>query len=125
MVSYPYWLFFEFLAPIVETIGFLAFLLFCFIGQVTWSCFFIMMSIFSIGVLYSIFAILMEVLTYNQYKQKKDILRLLLVAIAEPIFFHPFVVGSAIKGNFDILRKKNSWGEMTRRGFTHLRKIKT
>jgi biofilm PGA synthesis N-glycosyltransferase PgaC len=123
MVSYPYWLFFEFLAPIVEAVGFLAFLLFCFIGQVTWSCFFIMMSIFSIGVLYSIFAILMEVLTYNQYKQKKDILRLLLVAIAEPIFFHPYVVGSAIKGNFDILRKRNSWGEMTRRGFKHLRKI--
>jgi len=124
MVSYPYWLFFEYLAPIIETIGFLAFLLFCFIGVVTWSCFFIMMSIFSVGVLYSIFAILMEVLTYNQYKQKKDVLRLLLVAMAEPIFFHPFVVASAIKGNFDILRKRKSWGEMTRRGFTHLRKTK-
>ncbi len=124
MVSYPYWLFFEYLAPIVETIGFLAFVLFCVIGVVTWTCFFVMMSIFSVGVLYSIFAILMEVLTYNQYKQKKDVLRLLLVAIAEPIFFHPFVVASAIKGNFDILRKRKSWGEMTRLGFTHLRKTK-
>ena len=124
MVSYPYWLFFEYLAPIVETIGFMMFVLFCVIGAVTWSCFFIMMSIFSIGVLYSIFAVLMEVLTYNQYKQKRDVFKLLLAAIAEPILFHPFVVFSAIKGNFDILRKRNSWGDMTRRGFNHLQKIK-
>jgi hypothetical protein len=65
----------------------------------------------------------MEVLTYNQYKQKKDILRLVLIAILEPIIFHPFVVWSAIRGNFDLLRKHNGWGEMTRQGFGPEKKL--
>lgn len=122
LLSYPYWLIFEFTAPIIEAVGFLMFILFCVTGMVNWSCVFIMMSIFSIGVLYSIFAILMEVLTYNQYKKKKDILRLVLVAIAEPVIFHPFVVFSAIRGNLDLLRKRNGWGELTKQGFA--RRIK-
>jgi hypothetical protein len=64
----------------------------------------------------------MEVLTYNQYNKKKDILRLVLVAILEPIIFHPFVVWSSIMGNIDLLRKKNTWGEMTRQGFAGQKK---
>jgi len=64
----------------------------------------------------------MEVLTYNQYKQKRYS-RLVLVAILEPLIFHPFVVWSAIRGNFDLLRKHNGWGEMTRQGFATEKKI--
>jgi hypothetical protein len=86
----------------------------------------IMLGVLSIGVLYSIFAIMMEVLTYNQYKQRKDILRLVLVAILEPVIFHPFVVWSSIRGNFDLLRKHNGgWGEMTRQGFATEKKTVT
>ncbi len=119
MLSYPYWFFFEFLAPIIEFVGMVAFLIFGLFGLINWS-FFIMLLvfIFCFGILYSIFAILMEVLTYNQYKRHKDILNLILTAILEPFIFHPFVVWSAIKGNIDLLRKKNSWGEMTRQGLS-------
>ena len=63
------------------------------------------------------FAILIEVTTFNQYKSRSDILKLILIAFAEPVFFHPFVVWSAVRGNIDYLRKKKSWGEMTREGF--------
>jgi hypothetical protein len=51
------------------------------------------------------------------YRRRTDMLKLLLTALTEPFFFHPFVVWSAIKGYIDIIRKKNSWGEMTRQGF--------
>ena len=37
----------------------------------------------------------MEVITYNQYKQQKDIWRLILTTLLEPFLFHPFVVWSA------------------------------
>jgi biofilm PGA synthesis N-glycosyltransferase PgaC len=123
MLSYPYWLFFEFLAPIIEFIGTIGLVAYCIAGSINWSALLIMVGVISIGILYSIFAILMEVLTYNQYKQKKDILRLVLVAVLEPLIFHPFVVWSAIRGNFDLLRKHNSWGEMPRQGFATEKKI--
>ncbi|MGC4039146.1 MAG: glycosyltransferase [Chitinophagaceae bacterium] len=118
LVSYPYWFFFEFMAPLIEFTGFIAFLFFALMGLMDWSFFFALVAfIFCFGFLYSVFAILMEVLTYNQYKKRKDIFNLLLTAFLEPFIFHPFVVWSAIKGNIDLMQKKKSWGEMTRKGF--------
>lgn len=119
MISYPYWFFFEFLAPIIEFFGFIFFLISAFLGLTNWRFFLgLLVVVFTFGFLYSVFAILMEVLTYNQYKRRKDILKLVLTAFIEPFIFHPFVVWSAVNGNIDLLRKKNAWGEMTRKGFT-------
>ena len=116
MLSYPYWLFFEFLAPIIEFVGTIGMIIYCFTYAINWSAILILIGVLCLGILYSIFAIMMEVLTYNQYRGRKDILGLVGAAILEPFVFHPFVVWSAIRGNIDLLRKHNSWGEMTRAG---------
>lgn len=126
MVSYPYWFFFEFLAPLVEFIGFVVFLIFALLGFMDWKFFFaLLLLIYTFAAVFSAFAILMEVLTYNQYKKKSEIASLMLTALVEPIIFHPFVVWSAVKGNIDLLRKKNSWGEMSRQGFATTNKPKS
>jgi len=118
ILSYPYWLLFELMAPLVEFTGFICMLIAALLGYIDWAMFFSLLGfILSFGILYSIFAILMEVLTYNQYNKSSDILKLVLTAFLEPFIFHPFVVWSAIRGNIDLLRKKNSWGEMSRQGF--------
>lgn len=123
MLSYPYWFFFEFLAPLVEFAGFIFVIVSLLLGSLDWKFFAsLMVIVYSFGVLYSIFAILMEVLTYNQYKSRKEILSLIVTAFLEPVLFHPFVVWSAVKGNIDFIRKKNSWGEMTRKGFSQPKK---
>lgn len=120
MLSYPYWFFFEFLAPLVEFTGLVGFLLFALLGLIDWQFFLgLFMFVYSFSVLYSLFAILMEVLTYNQYKKRSEIFKLLLAAAIEPFVFHPFIVWSAVRGNIDLLRKKKSWGEMTRQGFAN------
>ena len=118
MLSYPYWFFFEFLAPIIEFVGMIGFIIFTMFGIVNWTFFFALLGfVLTFGWLYSIFAIMMEVLTFNQYKKKGEVARLIFTALVEPFWFHPFVVWSAIRGNIDLIRKKNSWGEMTRQGF--------
>ena len=119
MLSYPYWLLFEQLAPLVEFIGFIGVIIAVLLGNVHWSMFFALLGfILSFGFIFSIFAILMEVLTYSQYSGSRDILRLIVTAFLEPFLFHPFIVWSAIRGNIDLLRKKKGWGEMNRQGFT-------
>jgi cellulose synthase/poly-beta-1,6-N-acetylglucosamine synthase-like glycosyltransferase len=119
MLSYPYWFFFEFLSPIIEFIGMVGLIFFAIVGIVDWSVFiYLLCFVLVFGWLYSIFAILMEVMTFNQYKKRGEIAQLILTALLEPFLFHPFVVWSAIRGTIDLLRKKNSWGEMTRQGFT-------
>jgi cellulose synthase/poly-beta-1,6-N-acetylglucosamine synthase-like glycosyltransferase len=119
ILSYPFWFFFEFLAPVVEFLGTVSFVIFSLLGLMNWTYSLSLLGlIFSFGVLYSVFAILMEVLTFNQYKKRREILRLIGTAILEPLIFHPFVVWSSIQGIIDLLRKKNAWGEMTRAGFS-------
>ena len=88
-------------------------------GLIDWP-FFLALTGFIIvfGWLFSIFAILMEVITFNQYKKKGEVGKLILTALLEPILFHPFVVWSSMRGIVDLLRKRNSWGEMTRQGFS-------
>jgi cellulose synthase/poly-beta-1,6-N-acetylglucosamine synthase-like glycosyltransferase len=118
MLSYPYWFFFELLAPLIEFGGFVAFAVFIALGKVDWKFVFpLIIFVLIFAVLYSGFAILMEVLTYNQYKRRRDIIQLILASVIEPFCFHPILVWSAVRGNIDLIRKKKGWGEMTRQGF--------
>jgi cellulose synthase/poly-beta-1,6-N-acetylglucosamine synthase-like glycosyltransferase/phosphoglycerol transferase MdoB-like AlkP superfamily enzyme len=118
MISYPYWFLFEMCAPIFEFLGFIAFVIMALTGYLDWEFFFtFFLFIIIFGYLYSAFAILMEVVSFNQYKRRIDIFRLMLTGLTEPFFFHPFVVWSGIKGYWDLIKKNKSWGEMTRQGF--------
>lgn len=118
LLSYPYWFFFELLAPIIEFFGFIFFLFFAALGIIDWYFFFVyLLFVICFGYLYSAFAIYMEILTYNQYKKKSEVLSLILTALTEPFYFHPYVVWSAMKGYFYLIRKNKGWGEMTRTGF--------
>ncbi len=118
MLSYPYWFFFEMLAPVIEFFGMIVFVLMAISGLINWYLFTaLLVFIVSFGYFYSAFAAYMEVTTYNMYRRRTDMMKLLITALSEPFYFHPFVVWSAIKGYVDIIRKKNSWGEMTRQGF--------
>ncbi|MES2701256.1 MAG: glycosyltransferase [Bacteroidota bacterium] len=117
MISYPFWFFFEMLAPLIEFFGMIVFLIMSLLGMINWHSFLALLAfIVSFGYLYSAFAAYMEVLTFNMYRRRSEMARLLLTALTEPFYFHPFVVWSAIKGYVDLIRKKNSWGEMTRTG---------
>ena len=117
-LSYPYWFFFEMLGPLVEFLGFVVFIVLALSGLIDWDFFFIFLGfIVLFGQAYSVFAIYMEVATYYQYKRKRDIVNLIVTALSEPFYFHPFIVYSALKGYIDLIKKKSSWGEMTRQGF--------
>ncbi len=118
MLSYPYWFFFERLAPVVEVIGILYFVLLMVLEQVKWDysiAFFMLAYLFTI--VFSTVAIASEELTYHQYKKKGTGFRLLVISLLEPFVLHPFILYAAIRGNFDyFFNKKKKWGEMTRKG---------
>lgn len=119
MISYPYWFLFEMCAPIFEFFGFFTFIIMALTGHLDWGFFFgFSLFIVFFVYLYSAFAILMEVASFNQYKRKIDIMRLMFTAATEPFFFHPFLVWSGIKGYLNLITNNKSWGEMTRQGFT-------
>ena len=117
LLSFPYWFFFEFLAPVIEFLGIIWLFVAAALGIVNWP-FFVVVSLFIYCFVFMInmFAILAEEKTYYQYKEYTDIIKLVGSALLEPLIYHPFLVWSAMKGHYDYWRGNNSWGEMTRKG---------
>ncbi|TJZ61476.1 glycosyltransferase [Sphingobacterium olei] len=118
LVSLPYWFFFEFLGPLIEFTGYFVFLLFLIFGIINWPFFFALFAlVISSGILYSIYAILVDLVSHQVYSKKQDLAKLVVTAIFEPFYFHPTVVGAGVRGVVDYFRKQHGWGEMTRQGF--------
>jgi len=119
LLSFPYWFFFEWLAPIIEFIGILFFIFLIFTGDINWIyCISLIILVYTFSIAHSLFALVFEEFTFYQYKQPRAILKLILVALLEPLLFHPRVVWWAIRGNVSKLTgKTKGWGKMTRKGF--------
>ena len=119
MVSHPFWVFYEWLAPIIELTGILYFIAIALLGEPNWPFFYVMLFfVYFFAITFSTYAILFDHLAYHRYKNKWMIIKLILTGWIEPFFFHPLVVYWAIRGNFDyFIRKKKTWGHMTRVGF--------
>lgn len=119
MLSFPYWLIFEYLSPLIEFSGLLITLLFLIFGLINLKFFCILLIfVYSFAIMMSTLALLTEEYTFHQYPKLKHYLKLLFVAAIEPLYFHPFTVYSALKGNWEKFKGTKSWGEMTRGGFT-------
>lgn len=118
MLSYPYWLIFERLAPIIEVLGILYFLVLLVIRDIQWPYalgFFLAAYLSSI--IFTMYTLFSEEFTYNQYKKKGIGVKLILTAFLEPFLLHPLALYAAIRGNYDYyFNKKKKWGVMTRKG---------
>ncbi|WP_266364064.1 glycosyltransferase family 2 protein [Tellurirhabdus rosea] len=119
MLSMPYWFFYEWLAPVIETAG-LAFTVYLIaFGKINYTFFFLLVgAVYAFSVFLSSLAIWTDQKTYLQYRRFNDLVRLVLLALTEPIFYHPFIVYSSIRGNIDYFRGKKGWGTMTRQGLS-------
>ena len=119
MLSYPYWFFYEWLSPLLEFLGLLTVLLFWYLGVLNTGFFLaITATLYAFAVMFSLFAILWEVWTYNQYSRIRDIGILIGCALLEPLVFHPIVVWSSVRGNFrKLFRLRAGWGPQVRKGF--------
>jgi len=120
IISYPYWFFYEWLAPIVEFLGILFFIFLIVFNFINWESFILLATaVYAFAVMFSALSILSEELTYHQYSKKGVLFKLMIIVLLEPFVFHPYVMWSSIKGNFNFLfnRNKENWGEMTRKGF--------
>jgi poly-beta-1,6-N-acetyl-D-glucosamine synthase len=120
LVSFPYWVFFEWLAPIIETIGLIYFVLMAFMGKVNVPIFLILLLFtFSFSLLLSSFAIFYETFIFNRYKGHKFLFSVLLIAMTEILIYHPLNVYFSMLGNYTFFIKgdKKGWGKMVRTSF--------
>ena len=119
-LSYPYWLIFEWLAPILETFSILLLVVIGLAGASDWSVFFsILAFVYTFAILYFHYTILLEELTFHKYNRMKDIVMLFVASWLYPLIYHPLIVLWALKGNWDYFVTRNhSWGESRKEGFS-------
>lgn len=118
LISLPYWFLFEFLGPLVEFLGYLVFILFLILGIINWPFFLVLSAlVISTGFLFSIYAILVDLVSHQVYTNRKDFFTLIGTALLEPFYFHPMVVKAGVSGFVDYFKRSHAWGEMTRQGF--------
>jgi len=118
VLGYSYWFFFEWLAPLLEFLGYCYFFYLVITGSVNWPFFLLLLLfVYTFAVMLSTWAVLFEEKTFHKYQTRRDVLKLLATALLEPIFYHPRTVWWAVRGNFDYLRGVRSWGKMEREGF--------
>jgi len=124
MLGIPYWFFFEWMAPYVEAIGIIYVIMVILIGTPNWPFFIILMGFtYFFAIVFSAWSILFEEFSFPRYRRNRDILKLILISLIEPIVYHPFNVWFALKGNYHYFTGVRSWGKMERKGFAN--KIKS
>lgn len=111
----PYYFIFEMLAPLIELIGYIVFPYLYFNQQISLDIFivFFMVSVV-FGVFISMLAVFLELLTFNRYKNFKDLIKLLIFSILENIGYRQLTMIFRVKGVWQYLRKNKQWGEMKR-----------
>ena len=117
LITLPYLLIFEFLAPIIEIVGFFTFLYLAFTGGVNWGTAWIIFL-----VMYVFCFQLSFVVIYYDYTQTKmrgaSYIRLVVAALLEPLIYHPLILLFSLRGYLRFLLKQGIvWGEMKRKGF--------
>ena len=123
-MGYPYWLFFEWAAPLIAFLGIIYTIILVIAGKLNWPFFLLLFAfVYTFAVSLSTWAVLFEEITFHKYGKKRDVLKLLATALAEP-FFYPVHTFFAVKGNIDFLRGKKGWGSASRSGFDSQQKKK-
>ena len=125
LLGYPYWFFFEWLAPLIAFSGFIYTVYLIVTNALNWP-FYLLLFIFvySFAVSLSTWAVLFEEITFHKYNKKRDVLKLLSAALFEP-FFYPVHTYFAVRGNLEAIRGKKGWGKAERKGFEKKKKTKT
>lgn len=119
VITQPYQIIFEFLAPIIEFIGIITFIWLALTDSVNWiACWVIMACIIIFGITVGVFTIFYDIKYTRTFTRKRSYFWLIVAALLEPLFYHPFITVFSLIGYWDhIVNVTAEWGEMTRKGF--------
>lgn len=118
MITMPFFVFGEMLAPVIEILGYALTALGLTLGILSWE-FALLFLAAALGyqMLLSIWAVTLEETTFRVYGRFGDFLRILLYAVVEPFGYRQLTVFWRLKAFWNALRGFTHWGEMRRRGF--------
>lgn len=116
-LALPYFWFFEMMGPAIEASGYLVLLWVFASGVISDFFVFVFLMAYLFGLFFSLVAIFINEISYNYYKRYKEILKLILYAMLDPIWYRPFTVYWRIKAFLGYTKGRRSWGTIKRETF--------
>ena len=117
MIAMPFYVFGEMLAPAAELFGWIALALGLAVGAVDrdFALLFLAVAV-GYGMLLSLWAIVLEELSFRRYSRRGDFFKLLGFAVIEGIGYRQLTVLFRLRGYWGFFRGVETWGRMTREG---------
>ncbi len=118
LIAVPFYALGEMLAPLVEVFGYVIIVagLIAGVVNVSFALLFILVA-WGYGMLLSLWAVVLEEVSFHRYRRLGDLVRLVLFATLENFGYHQCGVWWRLGAFFTPRGRKLVWGEMTRRGF--------
>ena len=118
LLAVPFYTFGELLAPVVEVLGYLITALGAAFGMinVSFALLFVLVA-WGYGMLLSLWAVVLEEVSFRRYGRPGDLARLLLYAVLETFGYRQRTVWWRLRAFFTLRKGRRVWGEMTRKGF--------
>jgi cellulose synthase/poly-beta-1,6-N-acetylglucosamine synthase-like glycosyltransferase len=118
LLAMPYFFLFEFLGPVVELVGYVAFALGLALGalDLSFALAFFAVAV-GLGVILSTAAVLLEELRLSRYPRWRDLIKLTLYGVAENFGYRQMVTAWRVWAIVSYFRNNQSWGAMERKGF--------
>ena len=118
LLAMPFFVFGEMLAPVVEVLGYVLTVLGVAAGvmNMSFALLFLLVA-WGYGMLLSIWAVVLEEVSFHRYGRVSDIARLIAYAVLETFGYRQRTVWWRLRAFWSVWKKKKSWGAMTRKGF--------
>jgi cellulose synthase/poly-beta-1,6-N-acetylglucosamine synthase-like glycosyltransferase len=125
-VGMPYYVFFEFLGPIVELVGYILIPLAYFLGFLSplWFWAFLFLSVTS-GAFLSVSAVLLEELSFGLYRSWGDFALMVAIGIIENFSYRILTLFFRLGAVLDMILGRGGWGRQERSGFGRTRSAQT
>src|SRR3989475_685725 len=118
LLAVPFYTLGEMLAPVVEVLGYVITGLGAAFGVINMSfaLLFVLVA-WGYGMLLSLWAVVLEEVSFRRYRRPGDLARLLLYAVLETLGYRQRTVWWRLRAFFTLRTQRRVWGEMTRKGF--------
>jgi cellulose synthase/poly-beta-1,6-N-acetylglucosamine synthase-like glycosyltransferase len=118
LVAMPYFVLFEFLSPMFALLGLVVTVLWWLLGGLSTVYFLAFLAVsIGLGLLLTTAALALEEFSYQRYRKRREVVRLLGYAVLENVGFRQLHDVWRAIGYVDIARGKQGWGAQQRRGF--------
>lgn len=119
LITLPYMVVFEFLAPIIEVCGLTVFLILALTGAINWYTMWVLfLAIYLFCQFLSLVVITYDYYVGTLYKRGYEYVWIIMASILEPFLYHPLITFFSLKGYVSYIFSRDfKWGKMTRRGF--------